>query len=71
MPICQEFNLAGIETSIMETMSDVLWSQGEQVAAINVLQNLTAQATRSPSRDHSKSTMLAKLVRFQYFHYAK
>lgn len=63
LPKCREMNLGDVEGPIHEAVSDVLWSHGEQTAAINILRSLSSQQQpNSPTKHQKAATMLAKLV---------
>jgi ataxia telangiectasia mutated family protein len=63
LPKCREMNLVDVEGPIHEAVSDVLWSHGEQTAAINILRSLSFhQKPNSPTKHQKAATMLAKLV---------
>jgi serine-protein kinase ATM len=66
MPVCEK---VGLDDSlhIQEAIADMLWAQNEQVAAIQLLSNITTQsaAPGGPARkstSHKTAAILAKLV---------
>jgi hypothetical protein len=65
MPKYQKLGITNAQSSILEVVSDVLWTVGEQTASINILRELVTSGSMGITK-RKKSTLQAQLVSFSH-----